>query len=111
MEPGGSGTGTHPGWHTSVALPSQDWHERVLFGYSVLRDASGMAPIDQKQQAERRMTRILEDNGLPLPDEVQYGETCVRFLWYDRKVAVVVDLEDFDEIDADGGYEHDGLAA
>jgi hypothetical protein len=70
-----------------------------------------MAPIDQKQQAERRMLRLLEDSGLPLPDEVEYGERCVRFLWHDRKIAVVVDLEDFDEIDAAGGYTHDGLAA
>jgi hypothetical protein len=70
-----------------------------------------MAPIDQKQRAERRMLRLLDDFGLPQPDEVQYGEDCVRFLWHDRKVAVVVDLEDFDEIDANGGYTHDGLAA
>ena len=70
-----------------------------------------MAPIDQKQRAERRMLQLLNDNGLPAPDEVQYGEQCVRFLWHDLKVAVVVDLDDFDEIDANGGYDHDGLAA
>jgi hypothetical protein len=70
-----------------------------------------MAPIDQKHQAERRMMSLLKDNGLPLPDEVEYGDTCVRFLWHDRKVAVVVDLEEFDETDSYGGYEHDGLAA
>jgi hypothetical protein len=28
----------------------------------------------------------------------------VRFLWHDRKVAVVVDLDDFDEIDSADGY-------
>jgi hypothetical protein len=70
-----------------------------------------MAPIDQKQRAERRLLRLLKDSGLPAPDEVQYGEDCVRFLWHDRKVAVVVDLEDFDEIDLHGGYDSDGLAA
>lgn len=57
------------------------------------------------------MISLLDDYGLPLPDEVQYGERCVRFLWHDRKVAVVVDLDDFDEIDADGGYTPEGLAA
>ena len=50
------------------------------------------------------MRTLLREYGLPEPDEVQHGERCVRFLWHDRKVAVVVDLEDFDEIDADGGY-------
>lgn len=70
-----------------------------------------MAPIDQKQRAERRMIRLLKDAGLPLPDEVEYGERCVRFLWHDRKVAVVVDLDDFDEIDADGGCTYEGLVA
>jgi hypothetical protein len=69
-----------------------------------------VAPIDQKQRVERRMIRLLDDYGLPLPDEVQHGERCVRFLWHDRKVAVVVDLDDFDEIEADGGYTPEGLA-
>lgn len=63
-----------------------------------------MAPIDQKQRIERRMWSLLREYSLPLPDEVQYGERCVRFLWHDRKVAVVVDLDDFDEIDSAGDY-------
>jgi hypothetical protein len=50
------------------------------------------------------MWSLLREYGLPLPDEVQYGERCVRFLWHDRKVAVVVDLDDFDEIDSVGDY-------
>jgi hypothetical protein len=70
-----------------------------------------MAPIDRKQQAERRILALLEDSGLPLPDEVHYGIDCVRFLWLDRKVAVVIDLEDFGEVDANGGYAHEGITA
>lgn len=54
---------------------------------------------------------LMEDSGLPLPDEVQYGTDCVRFLWLDRKVAVVIDLENFAEVDAHGGYSREGLAA
>lgn len=50
------------------------------------------------------MRSLLREYGLPLPDEVQHGERCVRFLWHDRKVAVVVDLDDFDEIDSAGDY-------
>ncbi len=71
----------------------------------------GMAPIDRKQQAHRRILSLLKDSGLPLPDEVEYGPNAVRFLWLDRKVAVVVDLEEFDEIDANGGYTREGLTA
>ncbi|WP_249012201.1 hypothetical protein [Conexibacter sp. DBS9H8] len=70
-----------------------------------------MAPIDQKQRAERRMLDLLADSGLPLPDVVEYGEACVRFLWMDRKVAVIVELEDFDVIDAYGGYDREDVAA
>jgi len=70
-----------------------------------------MATIDQKQRAERRMLQLLEDAGLPAPDEIQYGENCVRFLWRDRKVAVVVDLDDFDEVEAHGGYNLEDIAA
>ena len=55
------------------------------------------------------MRALLQEYGLPWPDEVQHGERCVRFLWHDRKVAVVVDLDDFDEIDADGGYTPESL--
>ena len=68
-----------------------------------------MAPIDDKQRVERRMLQLLADSGLPAPDEVQYGEQCVRFLWHDPKVAVVVDLDDVDDID-DGGYIEEGIA-
>jgi hypothetical protein len=70
-----------------------------------------MAPIDQKQRAERRMLALLEDSGLPVPDAVEYGAACVRFLWIDRKVAVVIDLDDFDEVDSDGGYDREDVAA
>ncbi len=51
-----------------------------------------MAAIDDKQHVERRMLHLLEDNGLPAPDAVEYGQAEVRFLWYDRKVALIVEL-------------------
>lgn len=68
-----------------------------------------LMPIDLKQQAERRLLALLDDAGLPAPDEVQYGEACVRFLWHDRKVAVVVDLDEFEELDEVGGYDLERL--
>lgn len=71
-----------------------------------------MEPIDRKQLAERRMLALLEDSGLPLPDEVEYGAACVRFLWLDRKVAVVVDLDEtFEEAEANGAYSREGITA
>jgi hypothetical protein len=70
-----------------------------------------MAPIDEKQHAERKLRRLLEDYGLPEPDEVVYGEQVIELLWHDRKVAVVVELDAFGELDAHGGYEREGIAA
>jgi hypothetical protein len=71
-----------------------------------------MAPIDHKQLVERRFMALMEDSGLPLPDEVEYGTACVRFLWLDRKVAVVVDLDEtFGEADANGAYTREGITA
>lgn len=71
-----------------------------------------MAPNDQKQLAERRILALLKDSGLPLPDEVEYGTACVRFLWPDRKVAVIVDVDEtFGEVEANGGYTREGITA
>jgi hypothetical protein len=70
-----------------------------------------MAPIDQKQRAERRMLALLEDAGIDPPDAVEYGAAEVRFLWHDLKVAVVVELEEFDELDSHGGYDQADIAA
>ena len=72
-----------------------------------------MASIDRKHQCERRVMALLTDSGLPLPDQVDYdhGEAEVLFRWSDHKVALIVDLEDFDEVDANGGYSREGIAA
>ncbi len=68
---------------------------------------------DRKELCERRMMRLLEDSGLPLPDEVDldHGEAEVLFLWTDRKVAVIVELEDFEDAEANGGFSREGIAA
>ncbi len=71
-----------------------------------------MEQIDRQQLAERRMLALLKDSGLPLPDEVEYGTACVRFLWLDRKIAVVIDLDEgFGEADANGSYTREGITA
>ena len=46
------------------------------------------------EKVELKMLGLLKDTGLPAPDVVEYGDTEVRFLWHDRKVCVVVDLDE-----------------
>jgi hypothetical protein len=53
-----------------------------------------MATLTQKIEAEQRLLELLADNELPAPDEVEYGETCIRALWHDSKACVVVDIDE-----------------
>jgi hypothetical protein len=48
----------------------------------------------QHLAAERGLRELLPGTGLPQPDEVEYHETSVVFLWHEIKLAVVVDLDD-----------------
>ena len=52
-----------------------------------------MATLAQKIEAEKRMRDLLEENGLPSPDFVEYGYTCVRFFFYETKHVVVIDID------------------
>lgn len=49
---------------------------------------------DRALDAERKMREMLAGVGLPMPDEVQYRDNDIRLLWHERKVAVVIDLEE-----------------
>jgi hypothetical protein len=53
-----------------------------------------MATLKQKIAAEQNMRQVLEDGGLPPPDHVEYGYTCIRFFWQEQKVVVVVDIDE-----------------
>ncbi|MGI8411634.1 MAG: hypothetical protein ACR2LV_02925 [Solirubrobacteraceae bacterium] len=53
-----------------------------------------MATLKQKIAAERGLRELLEHNGLPQPDEIEYGYTCIRFLWHQTKAVVVVDIDE-----------------
>ena len=55
------------------------------------------------------MLELIDGAGLPPPDVIEPGEQCVRFLWLDRKVAVVVDVSDFDEADGNEGHIPEGI--
>ena len=52
-----------------------------------------MAALEQLQEAERRMLELLEAADLPEPDEIEYGDECIRLFWHASKVVVVVDMD------------------
>lgn len=57
---------------------------------------------ERQDQAIGRFTALTENSGLPRFDEVRREGTVVRFVWNDRKVIVVIDLDD-DPTDPDAG--------
>jgi hypothetical protein len=62
-----------------------------------------MATLEQKIKAERRMRDLIEKEGLPEPDRVEYGYTCIRLFWDAAKAVIVVDIDpppDGDDEDA-----------
>ena len=63
--------------------------------------AAGMATLAHKIEAEKRMRDLLEDNGLPQPDHVEYGFTCIRLFFNDTKHVVVIDIDDPEDAQGD----------
>ena len=53
-----------------------------------------MATLRQKIAAEQEARALLEDHGLPQPDEVEYGYTCIRLLWHEEKACVIVQIDE-----------------
>jgi hypothetical protein len=58
-----------------------------------------MATMQEKIDAEHRTREFLRSNGLPEPDGVEYGFTCVRFFFEEPKVCMVIDLDEMPEED------------
>jgi hypothetical protein len=73
---------------------AQSWHGYVWIRYRDPGDAANMATLAQKIDAEKRMRDLLEEHGLPQPDEVEYGFTCIRLFFHDVKRVVVVDIDE-----------------
>ncbi len=40
------------------------------------------------------MREVLERNGMPQPDEVEYGFGCIRLFFHETKTVVVVDIDE-----------------
>jgi hypothetical protein len=53
-----------------------------------------MATLALKIQAEARLRELIEEGGMPQPDEVEYGFTCIRFFWHEPKLCVIVDIDE-----------------
>ena len=53
-----------------------------------------MALLAQKIAAEQRMRNLLEEGGMPQPDFVEYGFTCIRLFFNDPKLVVVIDIDE-----------------
>jgi hypothetical protein len=51
-----------------------------------------MPITSEHEAAEQAMRELLEGQGLPQPDEVEYRETSIVLLWHETKLAVVIDL-------------------
>ena len=47
--------------------------------------------IDLRADTEARIRELLEEAGLPEPDEVEYRRGEIVLLWHDRKLAVVIE--------------------
>ena len=67
------------------------------------------ALAERQDLAIERFTKLGEESGLPPFDEVRRDGTALRFLWNDRKVMVVIDLED-DPTDPGGTVANDDAA-
>ena len=52
-----------------------------------------MATLIQKIEAEKRMREFLDEHGLPQPDFVEYGFTCIRLFYNSSKTVVVLDID------------------
>ena len=56
-------------------------------------DARCVTHVAKAVRAEHHFRQLLHRGGLPQPDEVEYHETEVLFLWHEAKAAVVVELD------------------
>ncbi len=53
-----------------------------------------MATLAQKIAAEQAARQMLASGGLPQPDEVEYGHTCIRLLWREERQMVIIQIDE-----------------
>lgn len=52
-----------------------------------------------KIETERRMRDLLTEVGLPQPDRVEYGLTCLRLFFEDTKTIVIIDIDQPEDVE------------
>jgi hypothetical protein len=60
-----------------------------------------MTNLQEKIAAELKVRELLEREGIPPADRVEYGHSCIRLFWDAQKVALVVDIDEFAHTDED----------
>ena len=65
-----------------------------MFRYRILRNLWCMATLEQKITAELMLRSMVDKEGLPEPDHIEYGHTCIRAIWWESKVALVIDIDE-----------------
>jgi hypothetical protein len=70
-----------------------------------------MATLKQKIHCERDARAWCEEYGLPEPDRIEYGYTCIRLFWDEAKTALVIDIDGPDALAEIAAEEDAALAA
>lgn len=52
-----------------------------------------MATLKRKIEVEQKMRELLEHEGMPQPNEVEYGHGCIRLIFEKPKVVLVIDID------------------
>ncbi len=68
-----------------------------------------MASLREKIAAEQKVRELLDREGIPPADRVEYEHTCIRLFWDASKVVLVVDLDELTRPDSD--TDHAGIDA
>lgn len=63
----------------------------------------GMATLKEKIMVEAQVRELLARNGLPEPDEVEYGYTCIRLFFNEPKTVLIVDIDEPPDEEGDEG--------
>lgn len=58
-----------------------------------------MATLAQKIKCERDARELCANSGLPEPDWIEYGYTCIRLFWERTKTVLVIDIDGPDALD------------
>ncbi len=53
-----------------------------------------MATLREKIHCETKIRALLEESGLPEPDGVEYGHTCIRLFFEEPKVCLIIDIDE-----------------